>query len=154
MGPSGKNQPTLFQRDVRTSVFCSELELPFLPTFNDLQFKVRTRIDAKNEITFIGLGAIDKNELNLDIEEPDESQQYILSQLPENKQWSYSIGGVYKHFEKHSFQTLVVSRSHFNNSAVKYLENDDSFEVNKILDYSSEEMETKYGSKIPRVLVM
>jgi len=119
------------------------LELPFLPTFNDLQFKVRTRIDAKNEITFIGLGAIDKNELNLEIEEPDESQQYILSQLPENKQWSYSVGGVYKHFEKHSFQTLVVSRSHFNNSAVKYLENDDSFEANKILDYSSEEMENK-----------
>jgi hypothetical protein len=119
------------------------LELPFLPTFNDLQFKVRTRIDAKNEITFIGLGAYDVNELNLDIEEPDEQQQFILSQLPENKQWSYSVGGVYKHFEKHSFQTLVVSRSHFNNSADKYLENDDSSEANKILDYTSEEMENK-----------
>jgi hypothetical protein len=53
------------------------------------------------------------------------------------------MGGVYKHYEKNSFQTLVVSRSHFNNSAVKYLENDDSSEENKILDYSSEEMENK-----------
>ena len=53
------------------------------------------------------------------------------------------MGGVYKHYGKDSFQTLVVSRSHFNNSAVKYLENDDSSEENKIIDYSSEEMENK-----------
>ena len=119
------------------------LELPFLPTFNDLQFKVKTRIDKKNELTFVGLGSKDLFDLNLDIEDPDEQQEYILSQIPVNEQWSYTMGGVYKHFEKNSFQTLVVSRSHFNNSAVKYLENDDSSEENKILDYSSEEMENK-----------
>jgi hypothetical protein len=119
------------------------LELPFLPTFNDLQFKVKTRIDKKNELTFVGLGSKDLFDLNLEIENPDEQQEYILSQVPVNEQWSYTMGGVYKHFEKNSFQTLVVSRSHFNNSAVKYLENDDSSEENKILDYSSEEMENK-----------
>jgi len=119
------------------------LELPFLPTFNDLQFKLKTRIDKKNELTFVGLGSKDLFDLNLDIEDPDEEQQYILSQIPVNEQWSYTLGGVYKRFETHSFQTLVVSRSHFNNSAVKYLENDYSSEDNKILDYSSEEMENK-----------
>ncbi len=119
------------------------LELPFLPTFNDIQFKVKSRIDKKNELTFVGLGSKDLFDLNLGIENPDESQQYILSQIPVNEQWSYTLGGVYKHFEKHSFQTLVVSRSHFNNSAVKYLDNDDSSEANKTLDYSSEEMENK-----------
>lgn len=121
----------------------SILELPFLPTFNDLQFKVKTRIDKKNEITFVGLGAIDVNKLNLDIEDPDEQQQFILGQLPRNDQWSYSVGAVYKHYAKNSFQTVVLSRSHFNNSAEKYLENDDSTEANKILDYSSEELENK-----------
>ncbi|MBL7973160.1 MAG: TonB-dependent receptor, partial [Prolixibacteraceae bacterium] len=30
------------------------LKLPFLPTFNDMQFKVKTRFDAKNELTIIG----------------------------------------------------------------------------------------------------
>ncbi|HAX96222.1 MAG TPA: ferric aerobactin receptor, partial [Prolixibacteraceae bacterium] len=43
------------------------LELPFLPNFNDFQFKLRTRIDKKNELTFVGLGAIDVFDLNLKI---------------------------------------------------------------------------------------
>ncbi len=119
------------------------LKLPFLPTFNDMQFKVKTRLDAKNELTFIGLGSVDVNELNLDIKNPDDQQKYILSQLPENNQWSYTVGAVYKHFRDNSYQTLVVSRSHLNNTLTKYLENDDSSESNKILDYVSEEQENK-----------
>ena len=119
------------------------LELPFLPTFNDIQFKVKTRIDKKNEITFVGLGSKDLFDLNLGIENPDEQQEYILSQIPVNEQWSYTLGGVYKHFETHSFQTLVVSRSHFNNSSEKYLDNNYSSENNKTLDYFSEEAENK-----------
>ncbi len=119
------------------------LKLPFLPTFNDMQFKVRTRFDAKNELTFIGLGSVDVNELNLDIKNPDDQQKYILSQLPENNQWSYTVGAVYKHFRQNSYQTLVVSRSHLNNTITKYLENNSSSESNKILDYVSEEQENK-----------
>jgi outer membrane receptor for ferrienterochelin and colicin len=119
------------------------LKLPFLPTFNDMQFKVKTRFDAKNELTFIGLGAIDQNELNLDIKNPDEQQMYILGQLPENNQWSYTLGAVYKHFRENSYQTLVVSRSQLNNTATKYFENDESSESNKILDYTSQEVENK-----------
>jgi hypothetical protein len=38
----------------------SILELPFSPTYNDFQFKVKTRINEKNEISFIGIGAIDQ----------------------------------------------------------------------------------------------
>jgi len=119
------------------------LKLPFLPTFNDMQFKVRTRFDAKNELTLIGLGSVDVNELNLDIKNPDDQQKYILSQLPENNQWSYTVGAVYKHFRQNSYQTLVVSRSHLNNTITKYLENNQSSENNKILDYVSEEQENK-----------
>lgn len=119
------------------------LKLPFLPTFNDMQFKVKTRFDAKNELTFIGLGAIDQNELNLDIKNPDEQQTYILGQLPENNQWSYTLGAVYKHFRENSYQTLVVSRSQLNNTATKYLDNNESSATNKILDYTSQEVENK-----------
>ncbi len=119
------------------------LKLPFLPTFNDTQFKIRTRIDAKNELTFIGLGAIDVSDLNTSIENPDDQQKYILSQIPVYKQWSYTLGGVYKHFREHSYQTLVVSRSHLNNNIVKYFENDMSSQNNKILDYTSQEIENK-----------
>jgi len=143
-GPAGDK--TTFIVSARRSylkLLFSALELPFLPTFNDMQFKVRSKIDSKNELTFIGLGAIDLFDLNRDIENPDDQQKYILSQIPKNEQWSYTVGAVYKHFRENSYQTLVVSRSHLNNSIVKYLENDESSPENKILDYTSQELENK-----------
>ncbi|MFW6289629.1 MAG: TonB-dependent receptor, partial [Mariniphaga sp.] len=121
----------------------SVLELPFLPNFTDMQFKVRSRIDKKNELTFVGLGAFDVFDLNLGIENPDDQQSFILSQIPVNEQWNYTLGAVYKHFRDNSFQTVVLSRSHLNNGAYKYFDNDDSSEANKILDYSSQEIENK-----------
>ena len=140
------NDKTTFIVSARRSylkMLFTALKLPFLPTFNDMQFKVKTRFDAKNELTFIGLGAIDQNELNLDIKNPDEQQTYILGQLPENNQWSYTLGAVYKHFREKSYQTLVVSRSKLSNKATKYLDNDESTPNNKILDYTSQEVENK-----------
>lgn len=119
------------------------LKLPFLPTFNDMQFKVRTRFDAKNELTILGLASKDINDLNLDIKNPDDQQKYILGQLPVYDQWSYTVGAVYKHFRENSFQTVVLSRSHLSNNRTKYFENDDSSEANKILDYASQEQENK-----------
>lgn len=143
-GPVGEQ--TTFIVSARRSylkLLFKAIGLPFLPTFNDMQFKVRTRLDAKNELTFVGLGAIDLFDLNRGIKNPDDQQKFILSQIPVNEQWSYTVGGVYKHFRERSYQTLVVSRSHLNNSIVKYLENDESSEQNKIVDYISEEIENK-----------
>lgn len=143
-GPLGEK--TTYVLSVRRSYLqflFSALQLPFLPTFTDSQFKLRTRLDKKNEITFIGLGAYDISTLNLDIKNPDDQQKFILSQIPENKQWSYTLGAVYKHFADNNYHTVVVSRSHLNNGQIKYLENDDSSEDNKILDYQSEEIENK-----------
>ncbi|WP_346855935.1 TonB-dependent receptor [uncultured Draconibacterium sp.] len=143
-GPLGEK--TNFVFSVRRSYLqflFSVLELPFLPNFTDMQFKTRTRFNAKNELTIIGLGANDIFDLNENIENPDDEQKYILSELPVNEQWNYTLGAVYKHFRQNSYQTFVVSRSHLNNSAYKYFENDDSSEDNKILDYNSEEIENK-----------
>lgn len=144
-GPIGEK--TNFVVSVRQSYLqflFSVLELPFLPTFTDMQFKIRTRFDINNELILIGLGANDLNALNEDIEDPDDEQKYILSELPVNEQWTYTLGAVYKHYRENSYQTFVVSRSHLNNIAYKYLENDDSSEANKILDYDSEEIENKF----------
>ena len=120
------------------------LELPFLPTYNDMQFKLRTRFDKKNELTFVGLGAIDLFDLNLGIKDPDEGQKDILSRIPVNEQWTYTVGAVYKHFRDNSFQTVVISRNHLNNRAYKYLDNNDSSEEFKTFDYVSEEIENKF----------
>ncbi len=143
-GPVGDNTTFIFSaRRSYLQFLFDVIGLPFLPTFNDFQFKSRTRFDKKNELTIVGLGAIDQFKLNLGIDNPTEEQRFILSSIPVNEQWSYAVGGVYKHFREKSYQTLVVSRNHLNNVAFKYFENDDSSEDNKILDYESQEIENK-----------
>lgn len=125
------------------------LGLPFLPTYNDAQFKLKHKFNSKNEITFVGLGALDQFALNEDAvqdaetEEERREAEYILGNIPENEQWNYTIGANYKHFSKNGFQNVVLSRNHLNNTAQKYENNDDSDPSNLILDYNSEEIENK-----------
>jgi outer membrane receptor for ferrienterochelin and colicin len=118
--------------------------LPFLPTYNDLQFKTRTHINEKNEIILLGIGAIDQFELNTRLENPTDDQRYIVNNLPINEQWSYSVGGVYKHFGKKGFSKLIISRNTLNNRSYKYQNNDESTEDNLILDLNSVETENKF----------
>jgi hypothetical protein len=117
--------------------------LPFLPTYTDYQVKVRTKIDKKNEITFLSIGALDRFSLNTSIEDPSEDQAYILSYVPVNNQWNYAIGAVYRHFGKSHTDTWVVSRNMLDNQQVKYAGNDDSDPQNLLLDYTSREIENK-----------
>ncbi len=115
--------------------------LPFLPTFTDFQFKTKTRIDAKNEISFIGVGAIDKFKLNKNAE-PTEENNYILQYLPVNNQWNYTMGLTYKHYFERSYLSLFLSRNHLNNQSYKYRENIEVPE-NLLSDYNSDEIENK-----------
>lgn len=141
-GPISKN--TTFIASARRSYLqflFQALELPFLPTYNDFQFKSRTRINEKNEISIIGLGAIDQFRLNLDANDTPE-QKYLLSQLPVNEQWNYSIGAVYKHYRTKGYDTWVLSRNYLNNVSYKYQNNDELQE--KLLDYKSAEIENKF----------
>lgn len=118
------------------------LGLPFLPTYNDFQFKSRTRLNEKNEITIIGLGAIDQSTLNTSANETAD-QRYILNYLPVNEQWNYTLGFVYKHFRENGSDSWIVSRNMLNNRAYKYRNN---IEVDslKVLDYNSFEAENKF----------
>ena len=116
--------------------------LPFLPTYNDFQFRYKYKIDKKNEITVLGIGAVDRFKLNLDADDT-ETKQFILNRLPVNNQWNYTNGLVYKRFNNNGFTTFVISRSMLDNGAFKYLNNDESSLANKILDYKSQEIENK-----------
>lgn len=118
----------------------SALELPFLPTYTDFQFKSKTKINEKNEISFIGLGAIDNFQLNLDADETLD-QRYILSYLPVNEQWNYTVGMIYKHYRQKGYDTWVLSRNYLNNVTYKYLDNNE--DLGKTYDYSSNEIENK-----------
>ncbi|MFT5149786.1 MAG: hypothetical protein ACI86P_002476, partial [Flavobacteriales bacterium] len=123
--------------------------LPFLPTYNDFQYKQVVKFDKKNQLTIIGLGAIDDFELNLDandgVTDIDElnSNNYVLGVLPVNSQWNYAVGANYKHFSEKSYQTVVVSRNHLNNKATKYFQNIEQ-EENLLLFYNSAEIENKF----------
>jgi hypothetical protein len=143
-GPLSHNSTAIFSaRRSYLQFLFSAIGLPFLPTYNDFQFKIKTKIDEHNEITYIGLGAIDQFKLNTGIKNPTEDQQYILDYLPVNKQWNYAIGAVYKHFRKNSYDTYVFSRNFLNNEAYKYELNTETDPSKLILDYKSQEIENK-----------
>ena len=141
-GPIAKNTSFIFSaRRSYLQFLFDALGLPFLPTYNDFQFKTKTKFNNKNELTIIGLGAYDVNKLNTGIKNPDESQQYLLGYLPENTQWNYTIGASYKHFRKNGFETYIISRNMLNNEQYKYQNNDES--QPKLLNYTSREAENK-----------
>ncbi|NJM16443.1 MAG: TonB-dependent receptor [Bacteroidales bacterium] len=116
------------------------LELPFLPTYNDFQFKVKHKLNDKNELTIIGLGALDQFELNTKANQTVE-QRYILKYLPVNEQWNYTLGAVYKRYRENGYNSLILSHNYLNNKAFKHINNvQDSA---KTFDYSSQEQEVK-----------
>ena len=57
----------------------SAIGLPFLPTFNDYQLKVKTNFNAKNQLSLISIGSLDKLSINNGIENPTPSQEYIAT---------------------------------------------------------------------------
>lgn len=119
------------------------LQLPFLPTYNDFQFKTKLKLNERNELTILGLGAIDNFELNLDAN-TSEDQQFLLGSLPDNDQWNYTVGIRHKLYLEKSYWTFVASRSMLNNRLVKYQNNDDSSEENLTLRLVSQEIDNKF----------
>lgn len=142
-GPLGDN--TTYIVSVRRSYLqflFAALELPFLPKYNDYQLKIKSKLNEKNELSLVSLGSYDINTLNLDANETPQ-QKYILGNLPENDQWSYAIGAVYKHYREKGFDTFVLSRNYLKNKSRKFLNND--FELDSLTqDYSSDEIENKF----------
>ncbi len=141
-GPAGERSSFLvsLRRSYLQFLF-SALDLPFLPAYTDFQYKYRFRIDEKNELIFLGLGAKDDFSLNLKANET-EYQRYLLDYIPVQEQYSYMTGVVYKHYRSNGYDTWVLSRNYLNNSQYKYRDNIET-EGNKILDYLSGEGETK-----------
>lgn len=144
-GPIGKKSSFIVSaRQSYLQFLFKAIGLPFLPTYNDFQLKYKYQIDKKNELTFIGIGAIDDMVLNKyedPAKPPTESQSYILSYLPTYKQWNYTVGAVYKHFSESYFDTWVLSRNMLRNANYKYLNNDET--AIKTQNYLSDEAENK-----------
>jgi hypothetical protein len=149
-GPLGKKADFIFSiRRSYLQFLFSALKLPFLPTYNDSQFKVNFRPNDKNKISIIGLGAYDDFTLNTSVNDGItdttklEYNNFILGNIPTQKQWNYTIGMNWQHFSKNSIQTVVASRNMLNNSSARYFNNIET-PINRILDYSSFEAENKF----------
>jgi hypothetical protein len=147
-GPTGENSSLIFsmRRSYLQFVF-QALGLPFLPIYNDYQFKWTARPDDKNAITVIGLGAYDDFELNLDIADDTAATNYldqvaILGALDVQKQWNYTQGVKWDRYCDNGKWTWVASRNMLNNRAYKHLNNDESADL--LRDYLSQEIENKF----------
>ncbi len=135
-GPLSNNSSLIFSyRRSYLQFLFSALGLPFLPTYDDFQFKFKYAPTSKQEIIVLGLGAIDRNTLNLSADKT-ESQRYILSYLPDNDQWNYSIVTAIKLYADNGYQTFSMSRSMLNNTQIKYSNNIEDPQ-NLLLNYLS-----------------
>jgi len=149
-GPMGKKSTFLFSaRRSYLQFLFKAIGLPFLPTYNDFQYKQVVKVNEKNQFTLLGLGAIDDFVLNLDandgISDPDqiERNNFTLDQIPVNSQWNYAAGINWRHFSEKSYQNYVFSRNHLNNKATKY-RNNTNLPEDLLLFYSSQEVENKF----------
>lgn len=141
-GPIGKK--TTFISSYRYSYlqdFFKLIGVPVLPGYQDFQFKIKTKFNQNNELTVIGIGAIDRLKLNLAAGTTEENR-YELAYIPVNSQDDYTIGATYKNYRTKGYSLLVSSRNYLNNRSVKYAGNDES--MPKSLDYSSKEIENKF----------
>ena len=110
------------------------LGLPLLPNYIDSQIKIKTKLDSRNELTFLALAGFDNMKLN---DNPDDkSDEYLLSYLPLLKQETFTVGMNYRHFSDRHIQTYTLSYNYLNNRSHKYLGNDDSSTDNLILKSS------------------
>lgn len=127
----------------------SIFNLPFLPVYNDLQFKYKINLNDKNKITLLGIGAVDDFTLNKEApanaatEADREEAEYILNILPVSTQWNYTAGVKYEHFRENATTSVVLSTNHLNNESEKYFQNNESDPNNLTQRYQSQEREVK-----------
>ncbi len=86
--PVSRNGKTTLLASYRRSylqMLFSVLGLPFLPTYNDYQFKLASKLGASDEFYLIGLGSFDYNRLNTGLKDPRRRSK-VHPRLPARKQ--------------------------------------------------------------------
>lgn len=137
-GPTGdKSCLVLNARRSYLQFLFKALNLPFLPIYNDIQYKWVNRINDDTKITLLGIGAIDDFSLNTNIE----GGNAILDYLEVQKQWNYTQGFRLDKYGDKGVWSFILSRNHLNNRAFKHIDNDENQDLTK--NYISEELENK-----------
>ena len=146
-GPTGENSSLIISaRRSYLQLLFELLGLPFLPIYNDMQFKWVHQASPNGRLTVLGIGAYDDFQLNLAAAEDTAAKDYfnqvaILDALQVNRQWNYALGVKYDRFTENGRWTWVASRNMLSNRAFKHEDNDVNLPLT--LDYRSQEMENK-----------
>lgn len=125
------------------------INLPFLPSYWDFQYKINHKINAKNELNFIGLGSIDDFEFNppnrdeYDTEEAYLENLSVLDPIPRQNQWTATNGVQWKHNLKNGYFNLALSQNYLDNKSSKYQNDQEDVDSLLTLKYRSAEDETK-----------
>lgn len=142
-GPLSKKSSFIFSvRQSYLQFLFKALKLPFLPTYNDAQFKYDYDINNHLKFSVFGIGSLDKLRLNTDTEGLSESRLSLIDFLPESDQFSYSVGTFLRYTKNNTIKTLKIGNSLLGNSSDKYFKNDRSLASNLLMNYSSKESRT------------
>lgn len=142
-GPISRN--TTFLASARRSylqLLFKAIDLPIRPNFWDYQFKSTTRIDNKTTISFLGIGAIDEFRFAAPKKATPE-KLYIINSNPIINQWSYTFGASLLRLIKNGYWNLAISRNALDNSADKYVDNDNPSVASRTFGIRSNETENK-----------
>ena len=146
-GPTGPKSSLIFSARRSYLQFLFELiGLPFLPIYNDFQFKWVHQPSPNERLTVLGIGAYDDFQLNLSVADDTSAEDYIdqvaiLDALQVNQQWNYTVGVKYDKFTEDGRWSWIASRNMLSNRAFKHVSND--VDLPLTLDYLSQEMENK-----------
>ena len=150
----GKNETsnTTYLLSVRRSYLqflFTLIGLPIRPDFWDYQYKINSKLDAYNEINFLGVGAID----DFSVKAPDDfdiQQQITLDQVPVIKQWSTTSGLSWRRrFKDDSgFMINSISTNILNNNFQRFTDNEN--EQGLFFSNNSRETEIKFRNEVTK----
>ncbi|OAB26205.1 TonB-dependent Receptor Plug Domain [Flavobacterium fryxellicola] len=150
----GKNETsnTTYLLSVRRSYLqflFTLIGLPIRPDFWDYQYKINSKLDAYNEINFLGVGAID----DFSVKAPDDfdiQQQITLDQVPVIKQWSTTSGLSWRRrFKDESgFMINSISTNILNNNFQRFTDNEN--EQGLFFSNNSRETEVKFRNEVTK----
>ncbi len=99
--------------------------LPILPDYWDYQYKIHHKIDDYNEVSFLGIGAVDDFSINVP-DDIDAEQQATLDQVPVIKQWTTTAGINWKRrFKKgDGYMNTILSTNILDNNFSQFNNNE------------------------------
>lgn len=142
-GPLSKKTDYLVSaRKSYTDLLFKLIDLPIRPNFYDFQYKVTHKINDKNTLTAIGIGAIDRFRFG-ETRESTPENEYFRRSLPIITQWNYTNGFTWKRLVDKGYMTLTLSRNMFDNQIDRFEDAQYNNESMRNFGLNSQEIENK-----------